>query len=152
MAKGPFKMRSGNVTPFKEMGSTAVKHTTLSDHEHGPGGEIIKKSIFGTSTSLGKHDSKTKEEVKADKLTKKVLADTDNQIILKKKKSIEDRLASVKERDIALREKKYEESKTSKKTGPSIEQQLADRKLEELKTAKNKLYSEGKRKVGVLER
>jgi hypothetical protein len=141
MAKGPFKMRSGNATPFKEMGSSAVKQTISTSGQFDVGEK--PESLFA------KYPQKTKESIKkeeADKGAAEVLADTDKQIALTKKKSREERETTVKEKRIALEEKKYEEGKTPKKTGPSIEQQLADKKVADLQQKKSDLLDESKEK------
>jgi len=125
MGKAPFKLRSGNVTPFKEMGSSAVKHTTAKTHFHSTDRQDTTDII--ADPKIANVPSKTKDEIKTEQTQKRLDQTT--------------RSLDLKEREILLKEKSAEPKKETKKV--SVEQQLADKKFKDLKKEKIRLGEKG---------
>jgi len=139
-----FNLRSGNKSglPFKEMGSSAVKQ---SEH-FGPGIKPVSGQ-FGQGENPGGESeimklSRWEDEAKTKKTAnevQKVVDQTDEKIASTKakeeKKSYEDRLASVKERDISLQEKKYADKTSTTKTSISKEQEKEMKKTAMIRDA-----------------
>ena len=105
MGKGPFKMRSGNATPFKEMGSTPAKGLweTFQKGLSGRTREIGEKSEI---QKLGDWEKEAKTEETA-KEVQKVVDKTDNDIASTKKKDLDERKHDLKVRQQDFLEKKY---------------------------------------------
>ena len=122
-SKSEFGLRSGTANkgglPFKQMGSSPTKGIFDIGLKVAAGLQNKPESLFA------KYPSKTKESI-ADEEAQEVLAKTDKDIASTKtaeeKKSYEDRLASVKERDISLQEKKYADKTSTTKPSMTAEE------------------------------
>ena len=145
-SKSEFGLRSGSTNkgglPFKQMASSPAKIDLVSGQfgiGKNPGGEsdMMKLSRWDKEA---KTEKTAKDVQKVKDKTEKDVSTSEKSILAKNKWKKEHEL-NVRKQD--FKEKVYEEGKTSKKTGPSIEQQLADRKLKDLQTKKTRLGEKG---------
>ena len=124
-SKSEFGLRSGNKSslPFKQMGSSVAKHTTDKTHFHS--GERQDTTDIVADPKIAEVPSKTQDEIKNDQTQQGL---------------------DIKQGLLDLAKQKYADKTSTKKTGPNIEQQLADKKVSDLQQKKSDLLTKSKEK------
>ena len=70
MSKGPFKLRSGNTTPFKQMGNSPVEHETFDEKGNWVGAGPAPESLYAKMSDAEKEAyMKSKEELPEEEFT-----------------------------------------------------------------------------------